>query len=60
MTEVLAILRDKLERLKVQEADIRRENMKLKDRSDSNAEHLISVVKQVKQFEEALVKLTEG
>jgi hypothetical protein len=57
MTEVLAILRDKLERLKVQEADIRRENMKLQDRSDANAEHLASVVKQVAQFKEALEKL---
>lgn len=57
MTEVLAILRDKLERLKVQEADIRRENMKLQDRSSANAEHLASVVKQVVQFEEALAKL---
>lgn len=59
MNEVISILKKRLKELKEQEAGIRKENMKLQDRSTSNSEHLAAVAKQVVQFEEALQKLED-
>jgi len=57
MNEVLAIIKNRLEELKQQESDLRRETMTLQNRTNSNAEHLANVAKLVSQFEEAIKKL---
>ena len=59
MSEALKILKERLEQLQEQEAQIRKENMKLQDRTSSNAAHLSEVAKQVVQFKEAIKKLED-
>ena len=59
MNEAKKLLQERLKELKSQEASLRKDQMKLKDRVASADDHLVDVVKLVKQFEDA-IKILEG
>ena len=59
MNEAKKLLQERLKELKSQEASLRKDQMKLKDRVASADDHLVDVVNLVKQFEDA-IKILEG
>ena len=59
MKDVKKLINNRLEELKKQEASLRKDHMKLRDRIDQSDVHLTDVVKLVNQFQEALKRLED-